>query len=281
MIRSFLHGLTGCFGFPAAENPTQAMIEPAYAALGLNWRYLTLEVRPEQLADAVHGARAMNWKGFNCTIPHKITVIEYLDDLSEAARLIGAVNCVAIRDGRLLGDNTDGKGFVQSVQAVRPVEGLKCVVLGAGGAARAIAVELALAGAARVTIVNRTIAKAESLAQVVRKYTVAEVFEWSGDFRVPADTDVLVNATSIGLYPDVNARVPVDVSTFRQGLIVCDVIPNPPRTRLVRDAESAGCTALDGLGMLVNQGVIGIKLWTGLDADPTVMRRALEEVFGT
>lgn len=280
MIRSFLQGLTGCIGFPVAENPTQAMVEPAYRSLGLDWRYLTVEVRPEQLADAVRGARAMNWRGFNCTIPHKIEVIRYLDELSDAARQIGAVNCVVIREGRLLGDNTDGKGFVRSVQAVRPVAGLKCVVLGAGGAARAIAVELALAGASRVQIVNRTFAKAESLALSVAPLASAEALDWDGEFRVPADADLLVNATSIGLFPDVHARLPLDVATLHPRLLVCDVIPNPPRTRLVRDAEAAGCVTLDGLGMLVDQGVIGIKLWSGQDADPSVMRRALEEVFG-
>ena len=112
--RSFQQDLVGVFGFPVAENPTQAMVEPAFAALGLSWRYLTVEVRPEHLADAVRGALAMNWRGFNCTIPHKIAVIEHLDSLSPAAEKIGAVNCVVIRDGHLHGENTDGKGFLQA-----------------------------------------------------------------------------------------------------------------------------------------------------------------------
>ncbi len=281
MPRSFLQGLTGCFGFPVAENPTQAMMEAAYASLGLDWRYLTVEVRPEQLGDAVRGAHAMNWRGFNCTIPHKIEVLQFLDEPSKAAKAIGAVNCVVNRDGRLIGDNTDGKGFVQSVQAVRDVQGMRCVVLGSGGAARAIAVELAIAKAARVTIVGRRLGKIAEVSDAALMFTASDVVVWKDNYRVPADVDLLVNATSIGLFPDVDARVPVDVSTFRPGLIVCDVIPNPPRTRLIRDAEEAGCVALDGLGMLVNQGVIGIKLWSDLDADSAVMRRALEEVFKT
>ena len=133
---SFKQELTGVFGFPVAENPTQAMMEPAYAALGLDWRYLTVEVCPENLREAVRGACAMQWKGFNCTIPHKITVLEYLDRLSPAAEAIGAVNCVTLENGELVGDNTDGKGFLESVAGVRPVNGLKVAIFGAGGAAR-------------------------------------------------------------------------------------------------------------------------------------------------
>ncbi len=161
--RSFLQGLVGVFGYPVAENPTQAMMEPAFAAMGLDWRYLTVEVPPENLGDAVKGACAMGWKGFNCTIPHKLAVLDHLDSLSSAAEVIGAVNCVLIRDGILMGDNTDGKGFLQSVETLRPVAGLRAVVLGAGGAARAIAVELALAGASHLTIVNRTPNRARAL----------------------------------------------------------------------------------------------------------------------
>lgn len=170
--RSFQQGLVGVFGYPVAENPTQAMLEPAFADMGLDWRYLTVEVHPEDLAEAVRGARAMNWHGFNCTIPHKVAVIPYLDRLNPAAEVIGAVNCVIIKDGELIGDNTDGKGFLESVSALRPIPGLDVVVLGAGGAARAIAVELALAGASRLTIVNRTASKAEELARTVRERTV-------------------------------------------------------------------------------------------------------------
>lgn len=278
---SFLQGLVGVFGHPVAENPTQAMIEPAFAAMGLDWRYLTVEVRPEDLAEAVRGARAMGWKGFNCTIPHKIAVIPHLDRLSPAAEAIGAVNCVTIRDGVLHGDNTDGKGFLQSVEAVRPVAGLRAVILGAGGAARAIAFELALAGAAHLTIVNRTPNRARALADALTDRTgVPAVAEpWEGEYRIPEGTRLIVQATSIGLFPDVEARVPIDLQGLQPGAIVCDVIPNPPRTRLIRDAEARGAVALDGLGMLVNQGVIGVRLWSGREPDPAVMRRALEAVF--
>lgn len=280
--RSFKQDLVGVFGYPVAENPTQAMIEPAFADMGLNWRYLTVEVHPDRLADAVLGARAMGWRGFNCTIPHKVAVLPLLDGLSRAAEAIGAVNCVVNRDGALIGDNTDGKGFLQSVAAVRPIEGLRVVLLGAGGAARAIGVELALAGAGHITVVNRDERRGRDLVETIgtRAGVSAAYAPWIGDFAIPEDTKLVVNATSIGLSPDVDARVPIELGTLHRDMIVADVIPNPPRTRLVREAEAMGCFVLDGLGMLVNQGVIGIKLWSGRDPRPEVMRRALEAVFG-
>ena len=238
---NFKQELVGVFGYPVAENPTQAMIEPAFAEMGLDWRYLTVEVRPEQLGDAVRGARAMNWKGFNCTIPHKVAVIPHLDRLNPAAEIIGAVNCVINHDGELIGDNTDGKGFLQSLASIHGIKGLHAVILGAGGAARAVAIELALAHAARITIVNRSAGRGQELTQLVQDRTDASAFfvHWEGEYAVPSDADLLVNATSVGLFPDLRGRLPLSLETLRPGLIVCDVIPNPPETQLLRDAAGA------------------------------------------
>jgi shikimate dehydrogenase len=280
--RSFKQELVAVFGQPVAENPTQVMIEAAFRAMGLDWRYLTIEVAPADLPAAVAGMRAMGFRGANCTIPHKVAVVPLLDEVTPAARAIGAVNCVARQGDKLLGENTDGKGFLQSVQEHGPVTGKSAVLLGAGGAARAIGVELLRAGAGSIIVVNRSEARGRELVEVLDHVAPgkARFVPWRGDYAVPAGTDLVVNATSIGLYPDVEARVPLDVGTLTPGMVVCDVIPNPPRTRLVRDAEARGCAVLDGLGMLVNQGVIGVRLWTGRDPDPEVMRRALLEVFG-
>jgi shikimate dehydrogenase len=279
---NFKQELTGCFGQPVAENPTQAMIEAAYRHHGLAWRYLTIEVTPENLADAVRGARAMGFAGFNCTIPHKVAVIKHLDGLGESASLMEAVNCVVRRGGKLIGENTDGKGFVSSLRELTDPRGKRVVLFGAGGAARAISVELALAGASHITLVNRSEQRGRELLELLRtKVKVQAAFvPWQGDFRVPPETDVVINATSIGLYPDVNARLDVDVGTLQANMVVADVIPNPPRTRLVRDAEARGCKVIDGLGMLVAQGVIGVQYWTGVTPDAGVMRKALEDVFG-
>jgi len=282
---NFKQELTSVFGHPVAENPTQAMIEAAYQHHHLEWRYLTIEVLPDDLADAVRGMRAMNFRGGNLTIPHKVAVIPLLDRLSEAAGLMGAVNCIVREGNELVGENTDGKGFVQSLREVCEPAGKKVVMLGAGGAARAMSVELALTGVEEITIVNRTAQRGESLVELlntkVREKTPihAQFARWEGDYKIPEGTDVLINATSIGLYPDVNARVSIDASTINSEMIIADVIPNPPETQLVKQARELGCTVLDGLGMLVNQGVIGFQLWTGIDPDPAIMRKALEDVF--
>ena len=280
---NFKSELVGCFSTPCAENPTVAMIEAAFAHHGLDWRYINAEVQPDGLAAAVAGARAMGWRGFNLSIPHKVAVIEHLDGLGESAEIIGAVNCVVRRDDRLVGENTDGKGFLQSLTERIDPKGKRLILLGAGGAARAIGVEVALAGASHVTVVNRSEGRGRGLVDLLNAQTpaTAELVPWDGDYAVPDSADIVVNATSIGLFPDVDARVPIDPNTIREGMVVADVIPNPPRTQLVRDAEARGAIAIDGLGMLVNQGVIGLSYWTGIDVDAGVMRAKLEELFAS
>lgn len=281
MAHNFLSELTGCFAMPAAENPTVAMVEAAYRHHGLGWRYINCEVRPESLGAAVAGARAMNWAGFNCSLPHKVAVIPHLDGLGASARIMGAVNCVVRRDGAYIGENTDGKGFVRSLRELADPAGRSVVMFGAGGAARAVGVELALAGARHITVVNRSLARGRDVASLLEERASAEValVEWSSTFDVPDGTDILVNATSIGLFPDVGAQLDIALDTLRPGMIVADIVPNPPRTPFLQEAERRGCRVLDGLGMLVNQGVIGIKYWTGVDVDAAVMRRALAGIF--
>lgn len=279
---NFKQELTAAFGQPISENPTQVMIEAAYDHLKLDWRYLTIEVGPDDLEAAVKGAKVMGFQGFNCTIPHKVKVIDYLDGLGQSASLMGAVNCVVRRDGQWIGENTDGKGFVSSLRELTDPARKKIVIFGAGGAARAISVEVALAGASHINIVNRSIPRGEELTTLLQDNLpcYADFTHWDGTYAIPEDTDVVINATSIGLFPDVDARLDFDLNTLSYHMVVADVIPNPPATHLVRDAREKECKVIDGLGMLVNQGVIGIKHWTGMDPDPTVMRAALEEVFG-
>lgn len=265
----------------AAGNPTVAMIEAAFAHHGLHWRYINMEVAPEDLGAAVRGARAMGFRGFNCSLPHKVTVISHLDGLGESAAVMGAVNCVVRRGDKLIGENTDGKGFLKSLTSVTDPRGKSVVLFGAGGAARAIAVELGLAGIRQISVVNRSESRAAELVELLRgKLKLnAELVVWNGDYSIPAGTEVVINATSIGLY-DGNARLNLDVSSLKPGMVVADVIGNPPRTRLIRDATERGCTALDGLGMLVNQGIVGVQYWTGIEPDAAVMRRALEQALG-
>lgn len=283
MTTNYRHEIVGVFGDPVDENPTILMFEAAFKARGLRWRYQNFLVRAEDLGAAMAGLRAMRFRGINLTIPHKIEGVRYLDRITPEAALIGAVNTV-VRDGdALIGTNTDGKGFLMALKlnASLAPAGKRVVVLGAGGAARAIAVELALAGARHITIVNRTTQRGEALAQLINDKTPAraECARWLGDYTLPEDADIVVNATNIGLYPHMNDKPSVNMDSIRPSMLVCDVVPNPPRTRFLIEATAKGARTLDGLGMLVYQGAIAFTIWTGQDAPVEVMRQALAEVF--
>lgn len=277
----FLSTITGSFSMPADENPTVAMVEAAYAHHGLDARYLNCEVAPADLAAAVAGARAMGWVGFNCSIPHKITVIDHLDRLAPSAEIIGAVNCVVREGAELVGHNVDGQGFLESVRSVVDPVGARVAILGAGGAARAIAVELALAGAAEIVVVSRRPEQGDVLAGLVAARTPARgtSVRWDSQWAAPKDLDLLVNATQVGLFPDTSAPA-VDLDAL-DATVVADVIPNPPTTTFLSAARGLGLTTLDGLGMLVNQGARAIQLWTGVDPDRSVMRYRLAEIFAS
>lgn len=279
--RSFRSILTGSFSTPCAKNPTVAMMEAGYAKAGLDARYINCDVKPDNLAAAIAGAKAMEWAGFNCSIPHKIAVLDHLDSIAESASIIGAVNCVQIRDGKLTGNNTDGKGFLASLRKLTDPKGKTILILGAGGAARAIAVELALAGAASITVANRSADKAEAIVRLLKEKTGCEAasLPWSGELAVPEGVDVLINATSIGL-GDAEAMPSVRTESLSHAGIVADVIPNPPMTRLLRHAKEQGCQTLDGLGMLVNQGVIGAELVLGVKLSAEIMEKTLALIFG-
>ena len=241
-------------------------------------------ISQQDLANAIGGMRAFNMQGINLTIPHKVEVLNYLDEVAEDAQLMGAVNTIRREGDKLIGENTDGKGFLRSLREDVQVDpaGKRVVVLGAGGAARAITVELALAGTAYLTVVNRSAERGQTLVSLLNEKTpvTAEFVQWDGGYTLPADTDVLVNATSIGLYPHVTAKPDLDYDTITASMIVCDVIPNPPHTPFLKEAEARSARTLDGLGMLVYQGAIGFKMWTGLDAPVKVMHQALAEAFG-
>jgi len=283
MVTSLRHDLVGAFGDPIDENPTGVMMEPAFAAAGLNWRYQLLHVGAADLPAAVAGARALGFRGFNLTIPHKVAVLEHLDAVAPDAALMGAVNTVRREGDRLIGENTDGKGFLRSIREDAGVDpgGKFVVFLGAGGAARAMTVELALAGVEHITIVNRSLGRGTELVKLLNEKTPAraQFVPWIDTYRVPQGTNILVNATSIGLYPNTSDIPAVDMTSIAPDTLVCDVIPNPPNTGFLAAAQARSARTLNGLGMLVHQGAIAFKLWTGIDADEQVMRDALERFF--
>jgi shikimate dehydrogenase len=276
---SLLPALTGSFSTPAAGNPTVAIMEAAYHHHDIDARYLNCEVAAEHLGDAVRGATAMGWIGFNCSLPHKVAVIELMDELADSARLIGAVNCAIRSNGRWIGANTDGLGFLASLRSVAEPAGQRALILGAGGAARAIALELALAGASEIWVANRNVSKASDIANLVSSATssACSAIEWRSDLSVPESATLVVNATSLGLPGSGEVRLNFDA--IPAGLVVCDVIPNPPDTPFLQRARQAGATTVDGRGMLLNQAAINIKFWTDVDPDREVMGRALDQAI--
>ena len=284
--QNYLDNLVGVFGQPVAENPGVVIQDAAFQAMGLErWHFLTLDVDKDQLENAINGLKAFKMRGINCTIPHKISVMQYLDEISESAKLIGAVNMIVNDNGRLFGENTDGKGFMMSLASNGvEVAGKKTVVFGAGGAARAICVEMGLAGVADITIVNRAQDRplGDALMDILRKNTKTECryIDWDGPFSIPEGTDVVVNATSVGLYPDVDAMPNIDLDSIKPTMFVQDVIPNPTETAFIREMRRRGIPCATGAGMLINQAALNIEMWTGQKPDKDVMYHALEKALG-
>ncbi len=284
--QNYLDNLVGVFGQPVAENPGVVIQDAAFQAMGLErWHFLTLDVDKDQLENAINGLKAFKMRGINCTIPHKISVMQYLDEISESAKLIGAVNMIVNDNGRLFGENTDGKGFMMSLASNGvEVAGKKTVVFGAGGAARAICVEMGLAGVADITIVNRAQDRplGDALMDILRKNTKTECryIDWDGPFSIPEGTDVVVNATSVGLYPDVDAMPNIDLDSIKPTMFVQDVIPNPTETAFIREMRRRGIPCATGAGMLINQAALNIEMWTGQKPDKDVMYQALEKALG-
>ncbi|MFO7820404.1 MAG: shikimate dehydrogenase, partial [Halanaerobacter sp.] len=270
----------GLFGYPVEHSLSPAMHNDAFQELGLNHVYLPFSVDPDNLEEAVAGVRGLNIAGVNVTIPHKQEVIPFLDDLSEEAELIGAVNTIVNQKGTLTGHNTDGRGFIRSLKEetdFAATEG-KALLIGAGGAARAIAFQLALAGIEELVISDLDSAKAENLSDEIDKNLDLEVraVEQEEVDDLIAELDLLVDATPVGMHPHVDVDPVVSAEVMHDELIVYDVVYNPRETVLLQAAQEAGAQAVSGLGMLLYQGVIAFEIWTGEEAPVEVMRSALE-----
>lgn len=281
-MKNYRAELTGVFGDPVDDNPTGVVEEAAFAAKNLNYRYLTIKVLPEDLGKAMDSVKIFGMKGINLTMPHKIKVLPYLDELSPAAEIIGAVNTVIQKEGKLFGENTDGKGFVTALKnSGETLDKKNVTILGAGGAARAIAVECALNGAAHINIINRSIEKGEELASLIQMKTdsSAKYLNWKNNMEIPSDTDILINATSIGFSPNVTDKPDIDYTSITPEMCVCDVIFNPAETIFLKSAAENGAKTITGLGMLVQQAALNFTLWTGVEAPVDVMEDALKKEF--
>ncbi len=267
-------------GHPVAHSLSPAMQNAALRALGLDYEYRLLPVPPEGLVEKVAELRDGDVAGFNVTIPHKVVIIPLLDELDETASTVGAVNTVVNRDGRLRGYNTDCLASTRALGgAYGDLAGCRVVVLGAGGAARAVASGLA-SHAEWIKIIARDEEKAKALAKQIRG-TDAEI-RGGGLGEAPGmirSADILVNTTPVGMSPN-RGESPADASALHPGLLVFDLVYNPERTRLLADAEAAGARALGGLAMLVYQGAEAFRLWTGREAPEALMMRAAREALG-
>ena len=281
-MKNYRAELTGVFGDPVDDNPTGVVEEAAFAAKNLNYRYLTIKVLPEDLGKAMDSVKIFDMKGINLTMPHKIKVLPYLDELSPAAEIIGAVNTVIQKEGKLFGENTDGKRFVTALKnSGETLDKKNVTILGAGGAARAIAVECALNGVAHINIINRSIEKGEELASLIQMKTdsSAKYLNWKNNMAIPSDTDILINATSIGFSPNVTDKPDIDYTSITPEMCVCDVIFNPAETIFLKSAAENGAKTITGLGMLVQQAALNFTLWTGVEAPVDVMEDALKKEF--
>lgn len=282
MEKNYRSELVGCFGDPVDGNPTGVMEEAAFTACGLNYRYITAKVCAGDLPAAFAGIKAMNFCGINLTMPHKIDIIPLLDGLSASAAIIGAVNTVVNRDGKWIGENSDGKGFVESLrQQGCTLQGKYITILGAGGAARAIGIECALAGAASITIINRSETRGQELVELIRKNTSAQAryAPWTPAVRIPEETQILVNATCIGFDQDRAQAPDIDYTAITTGMYVSDVVFNPVDPLFLQKARAQGAKTISGLGMLAQQGAINFTLWTGKPAPLDVMVQMLEKNF--
>lgn len=268
----------GIIGDPVEHTLSPGMHNAAFKKLGLDHIYVPFHVRAEELEEAMNGAYALGIKGLNVTIPHKTEVIKYLDYLDIAAGLIGAVNTVEFGENGAVGHNTDGIGAVRAIEEVKPVKGKKIMILGAGGAARAISFQILLSGAESLVISNRTIEKgAELRNDLVEKLDPnVKVTDLGIELeRELKNTDILINTTPIGMYPNISQKPLVTADMMHKGLIVNDIVYNPLKTGLLVEAEKARAKTISGVKMLMYQGVESFKIWTGIEPPVEVFQKAL------
>jgi shikimate dehydrogenase len=263
--------LAAVIGDPVRHSLSPTLMNAAFEATGLDWSYVALEVASARLPDAFAGVRALGIAGLSITMPHKESAAACADQLSPTAQRLGAVNCIVNHGGLLTGHNTDGEGFVRSLQHGFSFDpsGKRCVVLGAGGSARAIILALSDAGASEIVVVNRTLGRAERAAALAGDR--GEVVALEGAHTDLADADLVVNATSVGMGDPGATDVPFDASVLHEGQILVDIVYKPLETPLIATARAQGASVANGVAMLAHQAAVQFELWTGVAAPIDVM----------
>jgi shikimate dehydrogenase len=274
--------MTGMLGHPVAENPIDRMFDAVYAHYGLHWQFWKNDIASEHdLAKAIAALRPLGYQGMAITVPYKVAVIPMLDAVDDDVHAIGAANYITIEQGRLIGHNNDGKGVVKAIEKVAPLEGRQVVMLGAGGAGRAMAVEIAWAGAEQLTLITRREAQGREVAELVQQASGVPCTwqSWQAPLQVPSGTDLLMNATHLGCAPELEP-VPVDWASVEPGCIAVDVITNPRITPFLAAAREHGCPVVDGVEMLVQLAMQIFERWTGITPEEAVFQSAVAEALG-
>lgn len=273
--------VVGVIGWPVRHSLSPMMHNAAFEVLGLNWVYVPFAVAPDQVAATVQAVRALDLVGLNVTIPHKLAVLPLLDEVSAEAHALGAVNTIINDQGTLRGRNTDGEGFLRSLREIGgDVTDRSVALIGAGGSARAVALAAAKANVGQLTIINRTVEKAELVAEMVRAaqpgVAVKVVGLDTGEAeQAVREAQVLIDSTAVGMYPHHETAPVIPAEWLQMEQTVCDLTYNPRETVLLRAAKAVGAHTLDGTGMLVHQGALALEYWTGEIAPVEVMREAL------
>jgi shikimate dehydrogenase len=267
---------------PVAGNPTQYLVEQAFSQKGLDWRFTTFEFAPGKLADAMRGLKALGFHGIKVGEPFQEVVLEHVDELTDAAKKCGSVNCVTEQRERFVGDNTEGAALVELVRQQITPTGRQAMVLGSGRLARAVALALAEAGVSGMTIVSRNQATGQQLADLVKQHTAIDtthVAMSANAIAIEPEIGVLVNATALGTERP-EAKLPINVDLLGPKMVVCDVAYNTARTWLTQQAAERGCRVIDGLSLYVHQTALAFRAWTGVAPDTVSMREAAEEFLG-
>jgi shikimate dehydrogenase len=274
--------MTGMLGHPVAENPIDRMFDAVYSHYGLPWQFWKNDIASEaDLARAIGALVPLGYQGMCITVPYKVAAMLLLDDVDDDVRAIGATNYITIEQGRLIGHNNDGKGVVKAIEKVAPLHGQQVVMLGAGGAGRAMAVEIAWAGAAQLTLITRREQQGREVAEIVTRASgvPCQWMPWQAPLVLPSGTSLLMNATHLGCAPELEA-VPVDWSSVDRQCIAVDVITNPRITPFLAAARDHGCPVVDGVEMLVQLAMQIFQRWTDISPDEAVFQRAVAEALG-
>ncbi|MBP2630704.1 MAG: aroE [Firmicutes bacterium] len=271
----------GIIGYPIGHSMSPNMHNAVIKALGLDYTYVAMPVEQEDIKPAVAKLKKLNFRGFNVTIPHKVAIMEHLDEIDQSARAIGAVNTVVNNDGKLTGYNTDYIGFIAPIKEMKfQITGKNALILGAGGAARAVLWGLISEKVSNITVVGRNMEKLSSLRDQFKEYFELQILDWNDDKYAERckTADIIVNTTPLGMHPQINVCPPIDWSCVNKNALAYDLIYTPAVTNFLAQAKENGNVILNGKSMLVEQGAAAFKMWTGQEAPTQVMHDVLTDV---